>query len=69
MWLGFRLHHSLVVPADASCAPRYTATRARGDRGPLSVAGGELLIDSREVAAKVIDENVQLTKLVTVCTS
>lgn len=63
MWLGFGLPHLLVVFPDASCAPRDIAC-VRGDRHPLSVAGGELSIDSRELVANVSDETVQLTELV-----
>jgi hypothetical protein len=42
---------------------------ARGEGGCLSLAGDKLLIDSRDLVAKVVDENVELTRIVIVRTS
>jgi hypothetical protein len=39
---------------------------ARGHGRPLSLAGDKLLIDSRDSVAKVIDENVNLTRIASV---
>jgi len=54
---------------DACWAPRYTAMPARGGGRSLSLTGDKLLIDSRELVAKVTDESVQLTEIVIVGTS
>jgi hypothetical protein len=39
---------------------------AQGDGRPLSLAGDKLLIDSRDLVAKVIDENIDLTRIASV---
>jgi hypothetical protein len=48
---------------------RFTVTPARGDGRSLAPAGDKLSIDGRDLVAKVVDENVELTEIVIVRTS
>ena len=58
MWLGCDLRHPLVVRADGCCSPRNTGIAAPIDGRPFSVASSKLSIDSRELVAKIISENL-----------
>ena len=54
------------MPTDAYAARRRLAMPAQGDGRPLSLAGDKLLIDTRDLVAKVIDENIDLTRIASV---
>jgi hypothetical protein len=64
MGFGVWAHHLWAVAPEASWAPRYTGVRARGGSRSLAAPGDKLLIYDRELVAKVIDEKVQLTEVV-----
>jgi len=66
MWLGIRPHHSWAVCPEAPWARRYRGMLARVGSRSVSVAGRKLMINSRKLVAKVLDENVQLTEIVIV---
>ena len=69
MWLGVCLHHSWVGPSGPSGAPPCTAMSGGGDgRAPL-LAGDGLLVNSRDLIAKAIDEDIEPMKIVLVQTS
>ena len=58
MWLGGDLRHPLVVRQDVCCAGRDTGMSAPREGWPRSVAGDKLIIDSRELVAKIANENL-----------
>lgn len=66
MWLGVCSCHSWAVSPAATRGPCSGVMSARRAGRSLSLAGDKLLIDSRDLAAKAVDENVQVTEIVIV---
>jgi hypothetical protein len=64
MWLGAWARRSWGVPLEGRGAPHYGAMSASRGDGSLSLADDQLLIHGRELAANVIDQNVQSTEIV-----